>query len=110
MNCRRRRQGSRSVGRPPRLRVPRSRVSAGSARPAGCQNSRRRRRCADLQVEPSLRTPHGDIRGRLTSSEEDLLLLADAQTSGGLLVAGELPGAPVIGELVPRRDSVLIIR
>jgi selenide, water dikinase len=43
-------------------------------------------------------------------SEEDLLLLADAQTSGGLLVAGELPGAPVIGDLVPRRDSVLIIR
>jgi selenide, water dikinase len=43
-------------------------------------------------------------------SEEDLLLLADAQASGGLLVAGELPGAPVIGELVPRRDSVLIIR
>jgi selenide,water dikinase len=43
-------------------------------------------------------------------SEEDLLLLADAQTSGGLLVAGELPGAPIIGELVPRRDSALIIR
>jgi len=43
-------------------------------------------------------------------SEEDLLLLADAQTSGGLLVAGELPGAPVIGDLVRRRDSVLIIR
>jgi selenide, water dikinase len=43
-------------------------------------------------------------------SEEDLLLLADAQTSGGLLVAGELPEAPVIGDLVPRRDSVLIIR
>jgi selenide, water dikinase len=32
----------------------------------------------------------------------DLLLLADAQTSGGLLVAGEIPGAAVIGELVPR--------
>jgi selenide,water dikinase len=32
-----------------------------------------------------------------------------AQTSGGLLGAGELPGATVIGELVPRRDSVLII-
>ena len=42
--------------------------------------------------------------------EDDLLLLADAQTSGGLLVAGELPGAPVIGELVPRQDHVLIIR
>ncbi len=33
--------------------------------------------------------------------DEDVLLLADAQTSGGLLVAGELPGYPVIGELVP---------
>jgi selenide,water dikinase len=42
--------------------------------------------------------------------EDDLLLLADAQTSGGLLVAGELPGATVIGELVPRGDSVLVIR
>ncbi len=31
-------------------------------------------------------------------SEEDLLLLADAQTSGGLLVVGEVPGYPVIGE------------
>jgi selenide,water dikinase len=31
--------------------------------------------------------------------EDVLLLLADAQTSGGLLVAGELPGYPVIGEL-----------
>jgi selenide,water dikinase len=51
--------------------------------------------------------PHMDA-GAL--SEEDLLLLADAQTSGGLLVAGELPGATVIGELVPRRDSVLVIR
>jgi selenide, water dikinase len=51
--------------------------------------------------------PHADF-GR--SSEEDLLLLADAQTSGGLLVAGELPGVPVIGELVPRADAVLIVR
>ena len=51
--------------------------------------------------------PHTDPG---TVGEDDLLLLADAQTSGGLLVAGELPGAPVIGELVRRRDSVLIIR
>jgi selenide, water dikinase len=42
--------------------------------------------------------------------EDELLLLADAQTSGGLLVAGELPGAPVIGELLPRGDAVLVIR
>jgi selenide, water dikinase len=32
--------------------------------------------------------------------ENEVLLLADAQTSGGLLIAGEIPGAPVIGELV----------
>ncbi|MEU2332429.1 selenide, water dikinase SelD [Streptomyces sp. NPDC006654] len=38
------------------------------------------------------------------------LLLADAQTSGGLLVAGEVPGAPVIGELVPRGDHSLVLR
>jgi selenide,water dikinase len=29
--------------------------------------------------------------------EEDLLTLADAQTSGGLLVVGEVPGYPIIG-------------
>ena len=50
--------------------------------------------------------PHADAG---TVGEDDLLLLADAQTSGGLLVAGELPGATGIGELVRRRDSVLII-
>ena len=38
------------------------------------------------------------------------LLLADAQTSGGLLLAGTIPGAPVIGELVPARaDGVTIV-
>ena len=34
------------------------------------------------------------------AGELDQLLLADAQTSGGLLVAGEVPGHPVVGELV----------
>jgi selenide,water dikinase len=43
-------------------------------------------------------------------AEEDLLLLADAQTSGGLLLAGEIPGAKVIGELVPAGGPVLTIR
>jgi selenide,water dikinase len=33
--------------------------------------------------------------------DNELILLADAQTSGGLLVVGEIPGAPVIGETVP---------
>ncbi len=37
---------------------------------------------------------------RAAVSEDDLLLLADAQTSGGLLVVGEVPGYPVIGHTV----------
>jgi selenide, water dikinase len=42
--------------------------------------------------------------------ETELLLLADAQTSGGLLVAGEVPGYPVIGELTPARpDGVTLL-
>ncbi|GAB3285820.1 selenide, water dikinase SelD [Sinomonas notoginsengisoli] len=44
-------------------------------------------------VRPHLRAAPG-------VTEEDLLLLADAQTSGGLLVVGELPGHPVIGHTV----------
>ncbi|MFJ2566221.1 selenide, water dikinase SelD [Streptomyces sp. NPDC087568] len=38
------------------------------------------------------------------------LLLADAQTSGGLLIAGEVPGFPVIGELVPRGAHSVVLR
>ena len=45
-----------------------------------------------------------------TVSEDELLLLADAQTSGGLLICGEVPGAPVVGEVVARRDAVLEVR
>ena len=41
--------------------------------------------------------------------EADRLLLADAQTSGGLLAAGEIPGAPVIGELIPAEEAALIV-
>jgi selenide,water dikinase len=33
-------------------------------------------------------------------TEDELVLLADAQTSGGLLVVGEVPGAPIVGETV----------
>ncbi len=42
--------------------------------------------------------------------EVEALLLADAQTSGGLLVAGEIPGARVIGELVPRGEHLVVVR
>ncbi|MGH3912885.1 MAG: selenide, water dikinase SelD, partial [Pseudonocardiaceae bacterium] len=44
---------------------------------------------------------------RASVDEDELLLLADAQTSGGLLVAGEIPGAPVIGELAPRAEWLI---
>lgn len=43
-------------------------------------------------------------------SESELLLLADAQTSGGLLIAGELPGYPVIGRLVPPMGAPITVR
>lgn len=52
-------------------------------------------------------TPWTDF-GR--AGEDDRLLLADAQTSGGLLVAGELPGATVIGELLPGGDHRIVLR
>ena len=51
--------------------------------------------------------PHVDWSG---ADEEDILLLCDAQTSGGLLVAAEIPGAPVVGELVPRTEHDVIVR
>ncbi|MCI2240646.1 selenide, water dikinase SelD [Paenibacillus sp. TRM 82003] len=40
--------------------------------------------------------------------EDELVLLADAQTSGGLLVAGEVPGYPVVGEFTPARGGVTV--
>ncbi|GLY68510.1 selenide, water dikinase SelD [Amycolatopsis taiwanensis] len=51
--------------------------------------------------------PHADLSA---ISEEEALLLADAQTSGGLLLAGEIPGAEVIGELVPPGEHSIIVR
>ena len=42
--------------------------------------------------------PHLFDSGAVT--EDDLILLADAQTSGGLLIVGEVPGYPVIGHTV----------
>lgn len=51
------------------------------------------------------------VRPHLASSvsDDELVLLADAQTSGGLLIAGEVPGHPVIGRLVPRADSMIAV-
>jgi selenide,water dikinase len=52
------------------------------------------------------------VRPQLDASvdEDELLLLADAQTSGGLLVVGEIPGAPVVGEVVAAGEHPLVIR
>ena len=51
--------------------------------------------------------PHADLS---RVSAQEALLLADAQTSGGLLIAGEIPGAPVIGELVARTEHTIVVR
>jgi selenide,water dikinase len=52
------------------------------------------------------------VRPHLQASvtEAELLLLADAQTSGGLLVVGEIPGAPIVGETVASGRATITIR
>ena len=52
------------------------------------------------------------VRSQIDSAlgEDELLLLADAQTSGGLLVVGEVPGAPIVGEIVPCGERALRVR
>ena len=45
---------------------------------------------------------------RLDVDETMALLLADAQTSGGLLLAGEIPGHPVIGEIVAAEEGMTL--
>ena len=52
-------------------------------------------------------SPHADLGA---VGEREALLLADAQTSGGLLVAGELPGWPVVGELRPFDGRSVVVR
>jgi selenide, water dikinase len=70
-----------------------------------------RQALADGYVSGGTRRNLDWVRPHLSASasvgEDELLLLADAQTSGGLLVAGEIPGAPVIGELLPRGDKLI---
>ncbi len=50
--------------------------------------------------------PHIEAADSL--DEHDLILLADAQTSGGLLVIGEVPGYPIIGETVEAQGETTI--
>lgn len=41
--------------------------------------------------------------------EDTLVMLADAQTSGGLLVVGELPGYPVVGRTVAGPSRIRVV-
>jgi selenide,water dikinase len=68
-----------------------------------------RRAVADGFVSGGTRRNLAWVRPWLDTAlpEDELLLLADAQTSGGLLVVGEIPGAPVIGETGPPGDVSL---
>jgi len=52
----------------------------------------------------------GDAADLSTVDEQTALLLADAQTSGGLLLVGEIPGATVIGEIVLAREHAIVVR
>src|SRR5690625_5091227 len=52
-------------------------------------------------VRPHVETSLGD---------DELILLADAQTSGGLLVVGEVPGYPVIGHVEEAGEAPVVVR
>lgn len=58
----------------------------------------------------SIAAPVVEDRQVESGVSDDELLLADAETWGGLLVAGELPGHPVVGHLVRRPGDDLTIR
>ena len=51
--------------------------------------------------------PHTDLSA---VTDQEALLLADAQTSGGLLLAGQIPGAAVIGELIAEDPGRITVR
>jgi selenide,water dikinase len=71
-----------------------------------------RKSLADGYVSGGTRRNLDWVRPHLSSSvdEDELLLLADAQTSGGLLVVGEVPGSPVVGHVAPRGTAVVEVR
>lgn len=78
-------------------------AGARDAAGAGCISGGTRRNLA--WVEPNV-----EFLGVAANDERERLLLADAQTSGGLLLCGEISGAPVIGEVVPRGEHAVIVR
>ncbi len=126
----RRRAAAAALARRRRMRHGRHRIRAARAPAqagAGQRGHRRRRRCgralpgraparrwrpATSAAAPGATStgcaPHVDAVG---VDEDEALLLADAQTSGGLLIAGEIPGrARSIGELVARGEHTIVVR
>lgn len=73
---------------------------------------RARRLLAEGYVPGGTRRNLAWVRPHLETEleEADLLMLADAQTSGGLLLAGEVAGGVVIGEFVEAQGPALIVR
>ncbi|MDO5710666.1 MAG: selenide, water dikinase SelD [Micrococcales bacterium] len=71
---------------------------------------RARESLADGHVPGGSRRNLDWVRAHLDTDlpENELILLADAQTSGGLLVIGEIPGSPVIGHTVPGPARIAI--
>jgi hypothetical protein len=47
---------------------------------------------------------------RASGVSNEALLLADAQTSGGFLLVGEIPGSTVIGHLAAAEGKTLVLR
>jgi selenide,water dikinase len=86
-------------------------VSAESAAGSVTYVDGARQALADGYVPGGSRRNLDWVRPHLDSSvgEDELLLLADAQTSGGLLVVGEVPGYPVIGRTVAGAAARIVI-
>lgn len=76
---------------------------ARDAANSGCISGGTRRNLAWVE-------PHVEFTGVAANDERERLLLADAQTSGGLLLCGEIAGSPVIGEVIPRGAFAVIVR
>ena len=115
-------RGSRMRHRRNRFRAARTPAQAGP-RQRRHRGDRLRRRCPTSTARARPSRPATSAAARAATStgwrhmstcravdEDEALLLADAQTSGGLLIAGEIPGAPVIGELVPRGEHTIVVR
>ena len=83
------------AARPPAQAGPGQRGLRGGRRRRGAVPRRRARSRWPTATSPAAAAATSTGCGRTSTSavdEDELLLLADAQTSGGLLVAGELPG------------------